>query len=221
MKFTVFFAALAVALAACGQQTKTAEPQAQPYVTPPELEHLEQATLGAGCFWCVEAVFQRLEGVEKVISGYAQGPVLNPTYKQVCSGTTGHAEVARIFFDPEVITFAEILEVFWETHDPTTMNRQGNDVGTQYRSGIYFHNDGQKRVAELSLMAANESGAWSAPIVTEVEAIHNFFPAEDYHQNYFNDNANQPYCRAVVAPKVDKFIKKFQDKLKEEAKAGN
>ena len=174
MKFTVFFAALAVALAACGQQTQTAEPQAQPYVTPPELEHLEQATLGAGCFWCVEAVFQRLEGVEKVISGYAQGPVLNPTYKQVCSGTTGHAEVARIFFDPEVITFAEILEVFWETHDPTTMNRQGNDVGTQYRSGIYFHNDEQKRVAELSLLAANESGAWSAPIVTEVEAIHNF-----------------------------------------------
>ena len=221
MKFTVFLAALAVALVACGQQTQTTEALAEPYVTPPELEHLEQATLGAGCFWCVEAVFQRLEGVEKVISGYSQGPVLNPTYKQVCSGTTGHAEVARIFFDAEKITFAEILKVFWETHDPTTRNRQGNDIGTQYRSGIYYHNEEQKRVAALSLQAANESGAWSAPIVTEVEAVHNFFPAEDYHQNYFNDNSNQPYCRAVVAPKVDKFVKKFKDKLKEEARTGH
>ena len=124
-------------------------------------------------------------------------------------------------YEPGKVDLAMILKVFFATHDPTTLNRQGADVGTQYRSGIYFHNDEQKSVAELSLLAANESGAWSAPIVTEVEAIHNFFPAEDYHQNYFNDNANQPYCRAVVAPKVDKFIKKFQDKLKEEAKAGS
>lgn len=219
MRIPVFIGTLALALAACGQSQAPVKSSSQPYTTPPELEHLEQATLGAGCFWCVEAIFQRLEGVEKVISGYSQGNVMNPSYKEVCNGTTGHAEVARIFFDSKVISYAEILEVFWETHDPTTLNRQGADTGTQYRSGIYYHSDEQKRVAELSLQAANESGAWSNPIVTEIEAINNFFPAEDYHQNYFNDNSNQPYCRAVVAPKVDKFVKKFRDKLKEDAKA--
>lgn len=215
MKITAVLALFSFAFIACAQP----EPRKDnPYSTPTELEHLSQATLGAGCFWCIEAVFQRLEGVEKVISGYTGGQVKNPTYKEVCSGLTGHAEVARIFFDPEKVDYATILEVFWEVHDPTTLNRQGADVGTQYRSAIFYHDAEQKRVAELSLQAANESGAWDAPIVTEVSEAGVFYAAEDYHQNYFNDNTNQPYCRAVVAPKVDKFVKQFRDKLKAEVK---
>lgn len=177
---------------------------------------LEMATLGAGCFWCVEAVFQRLEGVQTVVSGYTGGHVENPTYKAVCSGTTGHAEVAQITFDPKIISFEEILEVFWVTHDPTTLNRQGNDVGTQYRSVIYYHHEAQKAIAEASKKAADASGLWPNPIVTEITALGTFYEAEDYHQNYFNENPNQPYCTYVVNPKVQKFKQVFHEKLKKE-----
>ncbi|MCG8608848.1 peptide-methionine (S)-S-oxide reductase MsrA [bacterium] len=175
---------------------------------------LETVTLGAGCFWCVEAIFMDLEGVEKVASGYAGGTVENPTYEQVCTGTTGHAEVVQVTFDSEVISFEEILYVFWRTHDPTTLNRQGADTGTQYRSAIFYHNEQQKLVAEKSKKETDESDLWPNPIVTEITPFSNFYPAENYHQNYFALNPNQPYCRAVIDPKVRKFRKAFSDKLK-------
>lgn len=175
---------------------------------------LEIATLGAGCFWCVEAVFQRLNGVKSVVSGYAGGHIKNPSYREICTGRTGHAEVAQITFDPQLVSFEEILEVFWHTHDPTTLNRQGNDEGTQYRSAIFYHNELQKEIAEKSKKATEASGLWPNPIVTEIVPLNNFYVAEDYHQNYFNDNPNQPYCVYVVNPKVKKFKKEFAEKLK-------
>ena len=175
---------------------------------------IEVATLGSGCFWCVEAVFQDLKGVSKVESGYSGGQIKNPAYKEVCSGRTGHAEVIQVTFDPRVISFGELLEVFFSTHDPTTLNRQGADVGTQYRSAIFYHNPEQKRIAELAIATANESGDWKDPLVTEVTAYDTFYKAEDYHQDYYNINGTQPYCQIVIAPKVDKFKKKFHDKLK-------
>jgi peptide-methionine (S)-S-oxide reductase len=175
------------------------------------------ATLGAGCFWCVEAVFQQLKGVERVVSGYAGGQVEKPTYRQVCTGTTGHAEAVQVTFDPEVISFEELLEVFWRTHDPTTLNRQGADVGTQYRSAIFYHDDGQRAAAEKSKREAQAAGLWPNPIVTEIVAFTNFYAAEDYHQNYYRDNPEQGYCRMVIDPKIRKFHKEFQAKLKEPA----
>jgi peptide-methionine (S)-S-oxide reductase len=178
---------------------------------------MEQATFGAGCFWCVEAVFQNLEGVEKVVSGYTGGRIANPTYKEVCSGLTGHNEVTQITFDPQKISFEELLEVFWKTHDPTTLNRQGNDVGDQYRSGIYYHNDEQKRLAEEYKQKLNDADAFPKPIVTEILPLGTFYKAEDYHQNYFNLNGSQPYCQFVVKPKVDKVKAVFGDKLKKTA----
>ena len=178
---------------------------------------LEKATLGAGCFWCVEAVYQNLAGVESVVSGYAGGHVPHPTYEQVCTGTTGHAEVAQITFDPAVVSYGEILDVFWRTHDPTTLNRQGADVGTQYRSVIFYHTDEQRRIAKESKAAADASGLWKNPIVTEIAPLTEFFPAEDYHQNYFRRNPHQPYCQMVVAPKVEKFKLTFSAKLKNDA----
>ena len=177
-------------------------------------EGLETATFGSGCFWCTEAVFERLEGVESVVSGYAGRAVENPTYKQVTSGNTGHAEVTQIMFDPNVITFTELLEVFWKTHDPTTLNRQGADVGTQYRSAIFYHNEKQKELAEKYKKELDESGAFSDPIVTEITAFTNYYPAEDYHQDYYDENPAQPYCSFVIAPKIEKFEKVFKDKLK-------
>ncbi|MEQ6120153.1 peptide-methionine (S)-S-oxide reductase MsrA [Reichenbachiella sp. MALMAid0571] len=174
---------------------------------------MEKATFGNGCFWCTEAIFQNLRGVERVESGYTGGKVEKPTYKEVCSGLTGHAEVIQITFDPEVISFEELLEVFWNTHDPTTLNRQGNDVGTQYRSAIFYHNDEQKELAEKYKEQLDQSGAWSNPIVTEVSPMEAFYPAEDYHQNYFNLNGNQPYCSFVIRPKVEKFLKKYREKV--------
>ena len=182
---------------------------------PPGME-LQKATFGAGCFWCVEAVFQDLQGVYKVESGYAGGDKINPTYKEVCSGTTGHAEVAQISYNPQEISFEELLEVFWQTHDPTTLNRQGADVGTQYRSAVFYHNAEQKEKAEFYKNQLNNSGAFDDPIVTTIEEYRddNYFPAEDYHQNYFNENPNNSYCQFVIAPKVDKFRKAFQAKLK-------
>ena len=165
------------------------------------------ATLGGGCFWCVEAVFQRIEGVLSVKPGYAGGDIKNPTYKQICTGNTGHAEVAKIEFDPEKITYSQILNVFWQSHDPTTLNRQGNDVGTQYRSVIFFHDEGQREIAEKSKIDADKSGYWDNKIVTEITLLNNYYDAEDYHDNYYNNNPNQPYCLFVIKPKLDKLEK--------------
>ena len=176
---------------------------------------MEIATFGNGCFWCTEAIFEGLKGVEKAVSGYSGGHVENPTYSAVCAGTTGHAEVIQITFDPNVITFDELLEVFWETHDPTTLNRQGNDVGTQYRSAVFYHNDEQRQKAESYKKELDASGAWDRPIVTEITALTNYYEAEDYHQQYFSLNGSQPYCSFVIQPKVAKFKKVFADKLKE------
>jgi peptide-methionine (S)-S-oxide reductase len=175
---------------------------------------LDTATLGAGCFWCVEAVYQNVEGVEKVVSGYSGGTVKNPSYKEVCLGITGHAEVCNVIFDPKKVTFEEILEVFWGTHDPTTLNRQGNDIGTQYRSVIFYHNQEQKDVAEKYKAQLNVSGNFTNPVITEISAFSNFYTAEDYHQNYFNQNGEESYCQFVVRPKVEKFKKAFSDKVK-------
>lgn len=176
-------------------------------------DSLEIATLGAGCFWCVEAIFQDLNGVVKVESGYSGGGVKNPSYREVCTGTTGHAEVCQIHFNPKQISFEEILEVFWTTHDPTTLNRQGADAGTQYRSAIFYHSEAQKNAAEKSKSEV-ATQIWEDPIVTEVTAFTNFYPAEDYHQDYFNLNGSAPYCQMVIAPKVKKFRAKFDGKLK-------
>lgn len=174
----------------------------------------EKATLGGGCFWCTEAVYLQMKGVESVKPGYSGGHVKNPAYREVCNGTTGHAEVVEIDFDPEVVTFSEILEVFFATHDPTTLNRQGADVGTQYRSAIFYHTERQKLTAEKMILDLERQGVYADPIVTEVTAFTNFFPAEDYHVNYFRNNPRQPYCQYVVAPKVEKFKKLFKEKLK-------
>jgi peptide-methionine (S)-S-oxide reductase len=175
---------------------------------------IDTVTLGAGCFWCVEAVFQRLKGVESVTSGYSGGIPDNPTYQQVCSGTTGHAEVSQIVYDPRQISFEDLLRVFFTTHDPTTLNRQGADVGTQYRSVIFYHNDYQKELAIKFINALEESKTFNRPVVTEIVPFKKFYKAEDYHQNYFNDNPGQAYCSFVIRPKLDKFEKIFKDKLK-------
>ena len=177
-------------------------------------KNLETATLAAGCFWCVEAVFDDLQGVEDVVSGYSGGHKENPTYQEVCSETTGHAEVAQIRFDPEVLSYADLLRVFFSVHDPTTLNRQGNDIGTSYRSAIFYHSPEQKATAEEIIKEITAEGIYDNPIVTEVTAFDKFWPAENYHQEYFANNPNQPYCAAVVAPKVAKFRKKFADKLR-------
>jgi peptide-methionine (S)-S-oxide reductase len=176
---------------------------------------LETATLGAGCFWCIEAVCQELKGVHSVVSGYTGGMVDNPTYHQVCSGTSGHAEVVQVTFDPAVISFADLLYVFWRTHDPTTLNRQGADVGTQYRSAIFYHNEEQRAVAEQSKRETDASGLWPRPIVTEIVPLTRFYPAEEYHQNFYRQNPYQPYCLVVIDPKLRKLRKEFQGKLNE------
>ena len=175
--------------------------------------NLETATLAGGCFWCVEAIYQDLQGIHEVISGYSGGVVENPTYQQVCSETTGHAEVVQITFDSEVISYEDILYIFWRTHDPTTLNRQGADVGTQYRSAIFYHSEEQKEIAQKSKEDTDASGLWKDPIVTEIEQMDVFYPAEAYHQNYFRLNPYQPYCQVVIDPKVRKFRKAFRDKL--------
>jgi len=174
----------------------------------------EQATLGGGCFWCLEAVYKDLRGVERVVSGYAGGRVAEPTYEQVCSGATGHAEVVQLTYDPAAVSFRELLEVFFTIHDPTTLNRQGADIGTQYRSAVYYHTPEQKEEAERVITEMTVNGVWPSPIVTEVAPLEVFYPAEDYHQDYFERNPYQGYCRMVVAPKVSKFRKQFLEKLK-------
>jgi peptide-methionine (S)-S-oxide reductase len=194
-KFSITLTLIALPFLA-GSQTK-----------PNTSKTMEQATFGAGCFWCVEAIFQMIDGVMKVESGYSGGTVANPSYDQVCSGTTGHAEVCQITYDPAKVKFETLLEAFWSTHDPTTLNKQGNDSGTQYRSVIYYHNADQKRLAEEYKAKLDKSGAFSKKIVTEITAFSKFYKAENYHQNYFNSNKNQPYCSYVIQPKVDKFKK--------------
>lgn len=174
----------------------------------------EVTTLGGGCFWCLEAVYIELKGVERVVSGYSGGSVANPSYEQVCSGRTGHAEVVQLTYDPELISFKEILQVFFTIHDPTTLNRQGADVGTQYRSAIFYHNPQQKRVAEELIAELNESNLWPDPIVTEVTPFERFYEAEEYHQEYYANNPNQPYCQVVIAPKLAKFRKTYLEELK-------
>lgn len=171
-------------------------------------------TLGGGCFWCTEAVFQRLKGVDTVVSGYMGGVTKNPTYKEICTGTTGHAEVIQVIYDPSIVSTVEILEVFFATHDPTTLNRQGADVGTQYRSVVFYHNDEQKSLAEEIIQDLNKAKVYKNPIVTQIAKAEVFYPAEDYHQNYYNLNSNQSYCAFVITPKLDKFQKVFRDKLK-------
>jgi methionine-S-sulfoxide reductase len=176
---------------------------------------LEQVTLGSGCFWCTEAVFEHLKGVKSAVSGYSGGRLANPTYEQVCNGTTGHAEVIQVTYDPSQISFTDILRVFWETHDPTTLNRQGHDVGTQYRSAVFYHTEAQRKLAEEYKKQLDASGTFKDPIVTEITKFEKFYPAEDYHQEYFALNPNQQYCQYVIRPKVEKFRKEFADLLNE------
>ena len=179
-----------------------------------DLKNLELATFGNGCFWCTEAIFEQLEGVYNVEAGYAGGAVKNPSYKEVCTGNTGHAEVIRLSYDPKVISYRELLDVFFNTHDPTTLNRQGADVGTQYRSAIFYHNDEQKAEAEKMIADLEKAEVFDNKIVTEITAINNYFVAENYHQDYYNNNKNAGYCRAVINPKLEKFIEQYKDKLK-------
>lgn len=220
-KIAVTWVAAIFFITACGQNTSTTKKAtmnafetngANKEIT---MTHTtDTATFGAGCFWCVEAVFQRLDGVLSIKSGYSGGTVKKPSYREVCNGTTGHAEVCQIVFDKSKISFDELLEVFWKTHDPTTLNSQGNDFGTQYRSAIFYHNEEQKQKAEQYKKELNETKVYPNPIVTEISPFTNYYPAEDYHQNYFNQNGNESYCRFVIQPKVEKFEKVFKSKLK-------
>jgi peptide-methionine (S)-S-oxide reductase len=203
-----------VLLWACKQDVQGKQKQAIKNIEKTNMISFDTITLGGGCFWCIEAVFQRLEGVKSVRSGYAGGKIKNPTYREVCSGLTGHAEVVEVVYDPAVVSYRDILKVFFTVHDPTTLNRQGADQGTQYRSVIFYHKEAQKMEAEDLIRALNAEGAWADPVVTELSPATVFYPAEDYHQNYYNDNPNQPYCRFVVGPKVEKFEKVFSDRLR-------
>ncbi|WP_216616363.1 peptide-methionine (S)-S-oxide reductase MsrA [Marinifilum caeruleilacunae] len=205
MKKLIIVAALFISGVSFGKTSMNTENQSK---------KMEIASFGAGCFWCVEAIFQELSGVEKVESGYMGGETKNPTYKEICTGETGHAEICQITYDANVISFGDLLEVFWQTHNPTTLNRQGADVGTQYRSAVFYHSDEQKELAMTYKEKLNNSGAWDDPIVTEITPASKFYIAENYHQDYFNNNSNQPYCSFVIKPKMEKFKKVFKDKLK-------
>lgn len=213
IKSGIFFSLIMLlAGASCGQRKNSEN------TTPMKNQEIEKgmalATFGNGCFWCTEAIFQQLNGVTKVVSGYAGGKVKNPSYKEVCTGLTGHAEVIQITYDPTKISYPELLEVFWQTHDPTTLNRQGADVGTQYRSVVFYHTEEQKQLAESYKKKLDESGAFDNPIVTEISPLSEYYPAEDYHQNYYKLNGSAPYCSYVIQPKLEKFKKVFKDKLK-------
>lgn len=207
MRLTIFWVFLLLSNVACSQKSNHKTNK----------EGMETAVLAGGCFWCVEAVFQQLNGVDHVESGYTGGHVINPTYEQVCSGETGHAEVIKIWYDPAVISFTELLEVFFKTHDPTTLNRQGADVGTQYRSAIFYRNDEEKKTSEEIIEELNKSGYYANKIVTTLEPLKEYYAAEDYHQNYFRLKGDQnPYCQMVVKPKLEKFEKVFKDKIKKQ-----
>lgn len=203
-----------MALQSCAQKDNTKKVKKETKTMTTATANLDTATFGTGCFWCTEAIFQQLNGVEKVTSGYSGGQVKNPTYREVCSGTTGHAECLNIVYDTTKITFDELLEVFWQVHDPTTLNRQGADVGTQYRSVVFYHDEQQKAKVEKYKAALDKSGAWDKPVVTTLEKFELFYPAEAYHQNYYINNTEQGYCQFVIRPKLEKFEKVFKNKLK-------
>jgi peptide-methionine (S)-S-oxide reductase len=209
----IAFTCLAFFLSACAQVDKKKVDYADKKLNTKSM-NTEKITLGSGCFWCTEAVYEQVKGVIKVTSGYCNGHIDNPTYEQVCDKTTGHTEACEIEFDPKQVTVDELLEIFWQVHDPTTLNRQGNDVGPQYRSAVFFHNEHQKERAEYYKKKLDESGAYPSPIVTVIEPIKKFYAAENYHQDYYKDNSNQPYCYFVIRPKLEKFEKVFKDKLK-------
>jgi peptide-methionine (S)-S-oxide reductase len=212
-RFSIALSALMVLLvvgSSCGQKSKGEKTTTVTETKP----GMELATFGSGCFWCTEAIFLNVQGVEKVESGYSGGKVKNPTYREVCSGLTGHAEVIQVTYDPKVVSYDELLEIFWQTHDPTTLNRQGADEGTQYRSVVFYHNDEQKTLAEGYKKKLTEAKAFDDPIVTEISPFTIFYKAEDYHQNYYNLNGSAPYCSFVIKPKLDKFKKVFKEKLK-------
>lgn len=211
----VFTLAIMVLMAgsSCGQKSKSKETMTKQAEIKPGME---LATFGSGCFWCTEAIFLNVEGVAKVESGYSGGKVKNPTYREVCSGLTGHAEIIQVTYDPAVVTYDELLEIFWKTHDPTTLNKQGADEGTQYRSVVFYHNDTQKALAESYKQKLTEVKAFDKPIVTEISPFTVFYKAEDYHQNYYALNGSAPYCSFVIQPKVEKFKKVFKTKLKKE-----
>lgn len=213
LKHLFLISSICFYLISCGQNIRKEKSQIknQTYIN---LQGMETATFGAGCFWCVEAIFQRIKGVEDVKSGYMGGKIKNPTYREVCSGLTGHAEVIQLKYNPKVISYKELLEVFFQTHDPTTLNRQGADVGTQYRSVIFYHNETQKELAEQIKKELNNNNVFDKPVVTEISAATEFYVAEDYHQNYYNENSSQPYCSYVIQPKLEKLKKVFGDKLK-------
>lgn len=210
-KYSIFIFFVTLALFACAQNKKEKVPGDMEI---PNNTHVEKATFGGGCFWCTEAQFQYLDGVLKVESGYAGGSVPNPTYEQVCEGNTGHAEVIQVTYDTAKISYDELLQAFWESHDPTQLNRQGNDVGTQYRSVIFYHTPEQKEKAEFYLKKLQGSGAYDKPVVTEIAPLTTFYKAENYHQDYYNLNGRQPYCTFVIKPKLEKFKKVFKDRLK-------
>ncbi len=210
MRLTLLTLFAVTCLTACGQPQNT---KSKPTMSSSS-DKLQTIYLGEGCFWCTEAFFQRINGVISVESGYGGGFVENPTYEQVCDKNTGHVEIAKIVFDPAIVPFKDILEVFWKTHDPTTLDRQGNDVGPQYKSVIYYVSEAQKTEALAYKEALDKSGAFDAPIVTTIEPFKNYYPAENYHQSYYNNNTNQGYCRFVIAPKLEKFEKVFKEKLK-------
>ncbi len=201
-------------LTSCAQKDNAVKIKSDNKIMSTSNAKLDTATFGTGCFWCTEAIFQQLEGVEKVVSGYSGGHVVNPTYEEVCSKTTGHAECLQVVYDPAKITYDELLKVFWEVHDPTTLNRQGADAGPQYRSVIFYNNNAEKALAEKYKAELDKSGAWDKPIVTTLEPMTVFYPAEAYHQNYYNNNTSQGYCQFVIRPKLEKFEKVFKDKLK-------
>ena len=218
MKSLIMFALVGGTISAGGamaQANKTvSKPVSKSMTEKSNADGLQLATFGSGCFWCTEAIFQNVDGVIKVESGYSGGKVKNPSYREVCTGQTGHAEVTQITYDPKKVSFEELLEVFWGTHDPTTLNRQGNDEGTQYRSVIYYHDAQQKQLAETYKKKLDESGAFNDPIVTEISPFTVFYKAEDYHQDYYNLNGNAPYCSFVIKPKLEKFKKVFPERLK-------
>lgn len=214
MRLAISLIFLIYSLSACSHNAQPTQQIMSSNDTLPTQSGTELATFGNGCFWCTEAIFQQLRGVVAVRSGYSGGQIKNPSYREVCTGRTGHAEVIQIEYNPNEVSFATLLEVFWQTHNPTTPNRQGNDIGTQYRSAIFYHNDTQRAEAEHFKKQLDLSGAFNKPIVTEITAFELFYPAEDYHQNYYLNNSNASYCQYVIVPKLDKFKKVFADKLK-------
>lgn len=213
-RYAFLMAGILLLFAACNSKAQKTQPMQEENTQPTDTT-LQEATFGAGCFWCVEAIFEEVKGVKSVVAGYAGGAEKNPTYRQVSSGTTGHAEVTRIVYDPSVVSYEQLLEVLWHTHNPTTKNRQGADVGPQYRSVIFYHTDEQKKIAEKSLKKTDQSDLWEDPIVTEIEPVTNYSKAENYHQNYYENNPNAGYCTVVIAPKLKKFRNEFSHMLKD------